>query len=110
MLAAGKARITEPLARAILTLAAMQVSRTDDGVAEVQARAHLVTTPIYSLHDLPPHAVITDPAHKLPAGRLPRGDQRPARVLRPRLPAQLRAGDERQRRRKNQSHERPRRT
>jgi hypothetical protein len=64
MLAAGKARITEPLARAILTLAAMQVSRTDDGVAEVQARAHRVTTPLYSVHDLPPNAIITDPAHK----------------------------------------------
>ena len=72
MLAAGKARITEPLARAGLTLAAMQVSRTDDGVAEVQAWAHLVTTLIYSLHDLPPNAIITDPAPKrrLDGGRV----------------------------------------
>ena len=64
MLANGKARISERPARAILTLAAKQVSRTDDGVAEVQSRAHLVTTPIHSMHDLPARAVITDPAHK----------------------------------------------
>ena len=72
MLAAGKARITEPLARAGLTLAAMQVSRTDDGVAEVQARAHRVMTLLYSLHDLPPIAIITDPAPKrrLDGGRV----------------------------------------
>ena len=63
MPATGKARSSEPLGRANLTLAAMQVSRTDDGVAEVQAQANLATTPIYSVHDLPAHAVITDPAH-----------------------------------------------
>jgi hypothetical protein len=64
ILASGKARITEPLGRAILTLTAMQVSRTDDDVAGIQARARFVTAPIYSVHDLPAHAVITDPAHK----------------------------------------------
>ena len=41
----------------------MQVSRTDDDVADIQARAQLVTAPIYSLNALPTHAVITDPAH-----------------------------------------------
>ena len=82
MLASGKARITEPLGRAILTLAAMQVSRTDDDVPDIQARAQLVTTPIYALHDLPANAVITDPGPPLPAGRLSRGDHRPARLLR----------------------------
>jgi hypothetical protein len=64
MLASGKARITEPLGRAILTLAAMQVSRTEDGVADIQARAQLVIGPIYSLHALPAHTVITDPARR----------------------------------------------
>jgi hypothetical protein len=58
MLVAGKANITDKLARAILTLAAMQ-----DDVPELQASAHLVTTPIYSLHNLPPNAIIMDPAH-----------------------------------------------
>ena len=56
-------RSSEPPARASLTRAAMQVSRTDDGVAEVQARTNLATTPIYSLHDLLTHAASTDPAH-----------------------------------------------
>jgi hypothetical protein len=64
MLASGKARITEPLGRATLTLAAIQVSRTDDDVPDIQARAQLVTAPIYSLHALPTHAAITDPAHR----------------------------------------------
>ena len=59
MLVAGKANITDKYARAILTLAAMQ-----DDVSQLQASAHLVTTPIYSLHDLPANAVITDPAHR----------------------------------------------
>ena len=58
MLVAGKANITERYARAILTLAAMQ-----DDVTELQASAHLVTTPLYSLHDLPANAIIFDPAH-----------------------------------------------
>ena len=58
MLVAGKANITDKYARAILTLAAMQ-----DDVTELQASAHLVTTPIYSLHDLPANAIIFDPAH-----------------------------------------------
>ena len=59
MLVAGKANITDKYARAILTLAAMQ-----DDVTELQANAHLVTTPIYSLHDVPANAIITDPAHR----------------------------------------------
>ena len=58
MLVAGKANITDKYARAILTLAAMQ-----DDVTELQASAHLVTTPIYSLHDLPANAIIFDAAH-----------------------------------------------
>ena len=58
MLVAGKANITDKYARAILTLAAMQ-----DDVTELQASAQLVTTPIYSLHDLPANAIIIDPAH-----------------------------------------------
>jgi hypothetical protein len=58
MLVAGKANITDKYARAILTLAAMQ-----DDVTELQASAHLVTTPIYALHALPPNAIIFDPAH-----------------------------------------------
>ena len=37
-----------------------------DDVTELQASAHLVTTPIYSLHTLPPNAIITDPP--TPAG------------------------------------------
>ena len=77
MLVAGKANITDKYARAILTLAAMQ-----DDVTELQASAHLVTTP----HLLTPrpagqrHHLRSRPP--LPAGRLSRGDHRPARLLR----------------------------
>jgi hypothetical protein len=59
MLVAGRANIPAKYARAIQTMAAMQ-----DDVTELQASAHLVTTPIYSLHTLPPNAVITDQAHR----------------------------------------------
>lgn len=59
MLAAGKARITAELGRAIATLAAMQ-----DGVSALQASAQRVTVPIYATHDLPANVLILDPAHK----------------------------------------------
>ena len=71
MLAAGKTRITEPLARAGLTLAAMQVSRTErcrrgPGLGPPGHDAAL------RLHDLPPNTIITDPAPKrrLDGGRV----------------------------------------
>jgi hypothetical protein len=53
-LAAGRDRITEPIGRAIQTLAAMQ-----DGVATLQAQARPVTVPLLTIHDLPAHAIIT---------------------------------------------------
>ena len=64
MLANGKSRITEEIAAAIATLAAMQVSRTDDDIPDSQAGAQLVTKPICSLRARQANAVITDPAHR----------------------------------------------
>ena len=64
MLANGKTRITEQIGAAIATLAAMQVSRTDDDIPDSQAGAQLVTTPICSLRARQANAVITDPAHR----------------------------------------------
>jgi len=64
MLANGKTRITEEIAAAIATLAAMQVSRTDDDIPDSQTGGQLVTTPICSLRARQANAVITDPAHR----------------------------------------------
>jgi len=66
-LAAGRDRITEPLGRAIETLAAMQ-----DGVATIQATARPVTVPILSTHDLPEYTIIVDPPKRcaLPGCRI----------------------------------------
>ena len=87
MLVAGKANITDKYARAILTLAAMQ-----DDVTELQASAHLVTTPIYSLHDSaaqrddhrsgPPAAGWTAAAWRSSAGA-----PTAARIIAPKQPA-----------------------
>jgi len=81
MLANGKTRITEAIGAAIATLAAMQVSRTDDDIPDSQAGAQLVTTPICSLRAAGQRGDHR-PGPPLPAGRLSRGDHRPARLLR----------------------------
>lgn len=58
MLAAGKARMTEEIAGAVLTMGALL-----DGASSLQAHARRVDVQLWTLNPLPANAIITDPAH-----------------------------------------------
>lgn len=67
MLKRGKAAITDEIARALETLAAML-----DGQGELQARSRTVDVPLFSVHPLPPYTVIIPAARRceLPGCRI----------------------------------------